>query len=311
MSDEVIIIPIKTFMYIGNSMVPQFFDGDIVDIGIYHTVDEVEIGDIIVTKSLSITGNKHVCHRIIEITETGKIKTKGDNNSGVDSWELNFEDIEGKIINADRPQRIKRYFIHNQYSKQSREIIEQIIEQNNQERDELQGEINRILEELKITPEYIALFESEMWADYLSNMANLQQAEENFEAGVITEEQIEIDREEFHIIAETVTTSQIYTDYFALPGHAELQQASLDLRLFEYDMIRIVNDSSEIRGEHRIIAFPVGVLEIPEYLNWNSQKVACSKKCYHNLKDLNKYNIWQEAFKDNIKRLIGTEKVSI
>lgn len=310
--EEVIPVPIKTFMYQGSSMMPLFIDKDIVDIGVYHDIEEIKIGDIVITKSLPLTGNKHVIHRIIEITEENKVKTKGDNNSSPDDWELSLEDIEGKVINADRPKRIQRKIIYNQFCKQSREIAEQIAEQNRLQREQLQSVIDSLNEELKNSSEYTALFDSQMWADYLQAMIDLNQAETDKEEGVITEERYDIIKEQCNAVFEATTTSQVYKDYFALSQHEALKTANADLQEFEYDLMRIESDSAETREkENNIVGFPVVVLDIPEYLNWDKQKIPESKKMYHKVSDLQKISTWENAWKNNIKRLIGIEKLNV
>jgi len=309
--EEEILLPIKTFMYMGQSMMPLFLDNDIVDIGVYHNLNEIKLGDIIITKSLPLTGNKHVIHRVIEITKEGKIKTKGDNNSSPDDWELNFEEIEGRVINADRPKRIQRKIIYNQHCKQSREIAEQIAEQNRLQREQLQNNIDNLNAELQNSPEYTALFDSQIWVDYLQAITDINQADIDKEEGIITEEQYNTLQEQFQTIIETATYSQEYKNYFALPQHEALQIAHANLKEFEYDIMKIENDSNEIRGEEKIIGFPVAILIIPEYLNWDSQKVPESKKFYHKVPSLQKLSAWEEAWKNNIKKLIGIEKVNI
>jgi len=306
-------VPIKTFMYQGSSMMPLFIDKDIVDIGIYHDVSEIKLGDIIITKSLPLTGNKHVIHRIVEVTKEGKVRTKGDNNSSPpDDWELNFEEIEGRVINADRPKRIQRKIIYNQFCKQSREMAEQIAEQNRLQREQLQGVIDSLNEELKNSPEYTALFDSQMWADYLQAITDINQADIDKEEDTITEEQYDIIKEQFDAIRETTTNSQVYKDYFALTQHEALKTANADLKEFEYDLMKIEIDSQETREkEDNIVGFPVVVLNIPEYLNWDKQKIPESKKMYHKISNLQKVSTWEDAWKNNIKKLIGTEKLGV
>jgi len=308
---EEVILPVKTFMYEGKSMNPVFFDKDMVDVGIYHNFSEIKVGDIVVTKSLSITGNKCVCHRIVEITEDEKIKTKGDNNSGVDSWELTINDLEGKVINADRPKRIQRKFVYNQYCKQNREMAEQIAIETETERQGFKDTIERLRQELEDSPEGIALFESEMWAGYLQAMADLTQAETDFEEGIITEEALDIVKQEFSAISEAAMGNQLYVDYYTLPQHSDLKEAHDDSLEFEYNIMRLENNSLEVKGGERIVGFPVVLLSIPEYLDWNGRAIPESKKVYHKIADLQKLSLWENAWKNNIRKLIGTEKINI
>lgn len=73
-----------------DSMVPTLLRGDM--IFVYGTHD-VKVGDIIVFDSPSF--NYPIIHRIYNMTD-GKIRTKGDNNGYVDSWEIDISNIHGK-----------------------------------------------------------------------------------------------------------------------------------------------------------------------------------------------------------------------
>jgi signal peptidase I len=306
-----VISPVKTFMYEGKSMNPTFFDKDMVDVGIYHDFSEIKVGDIVITKSLNITGNKCVCHRIVEITEEGRIKTRGDNNSGVDSWELTINDLEGKVINADRPRRIQRRLVYNQYCKQDREIVEQIAEQDRVEREQIEGVIDDLNQSLLNSPEHAALFESQLWVDYLQAMSDLTQAESDFEEGIITQEALDIAKQEFSAISETTMNNQLYVNYYTLSQHSDLKEAYDNLQEFEYNIMRLENNSQEAREGEKIVGFPVMILNIPEYLDWNRRVIPESKKLYHKIGDLQKLSLWENAWKNNVRKLIGTEKINI
>lgn len=86
------------YIYLGtilsSSMQPMFKKGDLV---LMQSVDkEPKLGDIIM---FSIKGNKEpITHRIIRMTPSGGIITKGDNNSMDDSWTLSKYNIVGKAV---------------------------------------------------------------------------------------------------------------------------------------------------------------------------------------------------------------------
>jgi signal peptidase I len=86
------------YIYFGTvlsgSMQPIFKKGDLV---LMQTVDkEPKTGDIIM---FYIMGNKDpITHRIIRITSSGGIMTKGDNNPDEDSWILTKDNIIGKAV---------------------------------------------------------------------------------------------------------------------------------------------------------------------------------------------------------------------
>ena len=206
-------LPLMTFYYTGSSMGPTFNEGDMVDCGRYKDIDDVKTGDIIIVKPEAKIGNresgKYVVHRVVEITKNKKVKTQGDNNSQPDTWELDLEDIQGKIINAETPQRIQKSIIHNQYSKQSRDLCEEIMNENVRQKEELKNNIDNIDKELKNTKEYTALFDSKIWVDYLQAMADLQQAEKDKEEGLISEEQFEKVKEEYDLISQGHQNPQV------------------------------------------------------------------------------------------------------
>lgn len=87
---------IKTFVIISGSMEPELQIGDIVVIKKTEQ-SELKQGDIISFRS----GESIVTHRINKIiTKNGKIlyETKGDNNNISDRNLVNYDDIEGKLI---------------------------------------------------------------------------------------------------------------------------------------------------------------------------------------------------------------------
>jgi signal peptidase I len=75
-----------------DSMVPTFYKGDMI---IVYGEKDIKIGDVIV---FDVPDKKYpIIHRIYKMND-GMITTKGDNNSGPDTWSLKKEDIYGKAI---------------------------------------------------------------------------------------------------------------------------------------------------------------------------------------------------------------------
>lgn len=61
--------------------------------------DQIEKGDIITYKVYDETGKTiHICHRIYNIKEDGRIITKGDNNKTADSYTLSMANVDGKVV---------------------------------------------------------------------------------------------------------------------------------------------------------------------------------------------------------------------
>lgn len=86
----------KPVTVLSPSMKDYFDRGDIVIIEKIKTVDSLKEGDIIYYKH----DNVYIVHRIVSIKYINNryvIKTKGDNNPGIDEWDVRESDIEGII----------------------------------------------------------------------------------------------------------------------------------------------------------------------------------------------------------------------
>ena len=98
----------KAFFFslvISQSMAPTLWASDLVLVESMST-DNIEVGDIVVfTPPKRVSGQ--VVHRVISVSDDGKIRTKGD-NAGPDAWTLTTADIEGKVVTVGgNPVRVK------------------------------------------------------------------------------------------------------------------------------------------------------------------------------------------------------------
>ncbi len=81
------------------SMEPTIKTNAIVITQKVESADEIEKGDIITYKVYDETGKTiHICHRIYNIKEDGRIITKGDNNKTADSYALSMANVDGKVV---------------------------------------------------------------------------------------------------------------------------------------------------------------------------------------------------------------------
>jgi hypothetical protein len=97
---------LKSINYIGSSMNPTLKPGDRLQITPYDG-KEIRRGDVIV---FSPPGeSSKIIHRVASVDSKG-IKTKGDNNNGVDEWNLGPDNIIGRVISAQRGDRRRLVF---------------------------------------------------------------------------------------------------------------------------------------------------------------------------------------------------------
>ena len=98
----------KAFLFslvVSGSMMPTLMASDLVLIETL-TMEKIEVGDIVSFNPPGRTGQL-VVHRVISVSDDGKIKTKGD-NAGIDGWTLGVGNIEGKVVTVNnRPVVIK------------------------------------------------------------------------------------------------------------------------------------------------------------------------------------------------------------
>ena len=87
----------------GYSMLPTLEGGDLVVIQ-NVPISQIHVGDIIVYNALCSTEGLSVVHRVVNITATGGLITKGDNNpytdqaSGIAIGPITQQCLEGKVI---------------------------------------------------------------------------------------------------------------------------------------------------------------------------------------------------------------------
>lgn len=79
------------------SMSPKINKGDSVIYQKVNSLNDIEVGDVIVFKS----GSKMIIHRYIEKKEEEDkiyLRTKGDANNSADNLNITFDDVEGKVL---------------------------------------------------------------------------------------------------------------------------------------------------------------------------------------------------------------------
>lgn len=284
------------FYYSGNSMAPTFVAGDFIRVESIPEIKDLEVGDIIVIKPVfeSVKDNKRVVHRIVEITEDNKIKTKGDNNSQVDSWELEITDLVGKVVNAARPDRVKEYILHNQHSKKSREFAASIIEKNEKERQQLASQVEAAKEEMENSKEY---------EDYLNS-----EGYEAFSQALIDYDEGTIAEEDFKLIAEEFQSSEEYRNHFESEIYKEYVRC---LRISEsFEPIKILTDSNSVRKRFEISAFPTSVMEIPEYIKDTGEVVSKDKKYLRKVTGVKALENWEAVHVNNVKTFIDIDRIA-
>ncbi len=79
-----------------NSMKPTLEQGDLAVIAGYNGFEEIGENDIIV---YSFENWGFIVHRVVKINPDEKtVRTRGDANSQVDQWEVNYRDIRGRVV---------------------------------------------------------------------------------------------------------------------------------------------------------------------------------------------------------------------
>jgi signal peptidase I len=91
-------LPENLRLAVGPSMEPTLKPGDVVSVEPYGSKRPAR-GDVIVFRPPG--EDRYITHRIQHITPEGII-ARGDNNSRVDTWMLNSEDITGRVVTVER-----------------------------------------------------------------------------------------------------------------------------------------------------------------------------------------------------------------
>ncbi len=79
-----------------NSMQPTLERGDLAVIAGYNDFEGVSENDIVV---YSLENWGFVVHRVVKINpEEGTVRTKGDANSQMDKWSVDYKDIRGRVV---------------------------------------------------------------------------------------------------------------------------------------------------------------------------------------------------------------------
>jgi signal peptidase I len=100
----------------GHSMLPTLEGGDLVVIQ-NVPISQIHIGDIIVYNSLCSTEGLSVVHRVVNITSSGGLITKGDNNaytdqaSNIASGPIVQQCLEGKVVYVIPYVELLAYYI--------------------------------------------------------------------------------------------------------------------------------------------------------------------------------------------------------
>lgn len=96
----------KPIIYTGPSMNPILKTGDLLGVVSYNG-RKVRRGDVIVF--LPQGSDHNITHRVISV-DSNDIRTRGDNNSDVDSWISHYDNIIGRVVYAQRRNRFLRIY---------------------------------------------------------------------------------------------------------------------------------------------------------------------------------------------------------
>lgn len=97
-TDDINIFGFRQYMVLTGSMEPNYNIGDLIIVK-EKSEEEIKVGDVI--NYISSNGKDTITHRVVEIVkENGqtKYKTKGDNNSSIDSSLVTYDQIQGITV---------------------------------------------------------------------------------------------------------------------------------------------------------------------------------------------------------------------
>jgi len=90
--------PSEHIVCFGQSMKPTLAPLDLIRV-LPYAKDKIHLGDVVLF--ISPKDNRKIAHRVIAFDQK-KIKTKGDHNKMIDSWNLYPKDIIGRVICVKR-----------------------------------------------------------------------------------------------------------------------------------------------------------------------------------------------------------------
>lgn len=307
---------ISFFAGSGCSMNPTIQAGDILQIE-ETSIKNIKIGDIAVFQNPS-SYSGYIMHRVIRINENGSLVTKGDNNLQEDAIPVDDTDLVGKIVEARRPARIRKYVLHNQYDKASREFAKAIIQQNEQERQSLQIALNDAQQAIEASPEYIAYKESPLMEAYEQAIMNLEAVfteeipvEDGENGEDITMEKPETPEQiAVKLSGQALRDSAEYKIYITSSACLKAQSALINIQ--QWEPVKIIEDSEATREEFPDVeAFPSAVLDMPELITEGARIQPREKKYCNQVESLVAMASFEAEHINEIIRTTGAEKLNI
>jgi len=306
----------KSFYYTGASMLPTFSEGDMLLATEYEKFEDIEIGDIVIFKPLNSASSsvKFIVHRVKEILENERVVTKGDNNIYPDQRTVPFEDILGKVTNGATPDRVQKYFLHNQHSKKSRQLAREIIQKNESEKQALEVALEQAKETATNSPEYQAYINLPKYEEFLQALADYDDLEkpEIIDENTEVPEEVKLAEEAIMAIRKELEDTIEYQSYFTSSLYQNLIEAQKALQIHEGT--KVITDSKKTREQFIVSSFPTAVLDIPEYFK-ETGEIVNAKKEYLKMKKSENANInslanFEAQRISDIKLIIGREKFS-
>lgn len=294
------------YSFKGTSMLPTFQEGDQLVATPYAGIEDIQPGDVIIYRpAYLLDEDRNICHRVESVnTETGEIITKGDNNQEVDS-PIKFQDVQGHVINATRPARIERFVVYNQYDKECREFIEALRQGEEEEKASLTEQAEEAAGALEASEEFQTYKESQVYQDYFESLALLE-AEEQV-TPLDSDELID----ELIVLKNQVEASEEYQAFKS--KKEELQIRELQDQIDAWKPAMIKTDNPEIRERFPLLeAFPVVVLNIPEYFDGELKEFAPAKQEYLNRAvSLDAAVAWEDEKRASIRTIMEAKTLSL
>jgi signal peptidase len=289
-------------------MLPTFEPGDQLIAANYNSIDEIQVGDIVIYERPTMF-DYTVVHRVVSVDfEENEIITQGDNNTEPDE-PLVFEEIIGKVVNANRPARVEKFVIYNQYDKESREFIEALQQKEDEELEELKEELKSKQEELESSEEAQNYKDSQILKDFIGFLGDyIENLNETPIEGEEDKEKSEKEekgkplptKQEIKQLKISVLNSPEYIAYRNKSNTLGVREASDKVDFWKPTMIK--TDNEEIRERfQQIETFPVAILNIPESFNTKIKQFVPKKQEYMH-KPVDKREI--TAFEEGINSVL-------